>query len=92
MKKQTQHTKHLPRHNGIEIFGWLASITILSGYALLSFGLLDANSPLYHGAFLIGSLGLAMVTYRHRAFQSFTVNIFFGLLALVALIRTLYFV
>ena len=65
---------------------------MLMGYALLSTGVLDADSPYYHAAFLIGSSGLAMVTYRHRAFQSFTVNIFFGLLALIALVRTIYFV
>lgn len=92
VKIQKKHVKHLPRHNGVEIFGWIASFTMLSGYALISLGVLDANSPIYHGAFLIGSIGLAMVTYRHRAFQSFTVNVFFGLLALVALIRTVYFV
>ena len=87
-----KHTKHLPRNNVVEIFGWIASALLLLGYASISTGILDANSPLYHAAFLVGSSGLALVTYRHRAFQSFTVNVFFGILALFALIRTIYFV
>jgi hypothetical protein len=92
MFKRQKHMKHLPRNNFAEIFGWLASAAILTGYGLLSFGILDADSALYHGIFLVGSSGLAVVTYRHRAFQSFTVNIFFGLLAFIAIIRTIYFV
>lgn len=64
---------------------------MLSAYALLSFGIINGESAVYHGLFLFGSIGLAVITYRHRAYQSFTVNIFFGLLALVALIRTIYF-
>ena len=92
MFKRQKHTKHLPRNNFAELFGWFASAAILTGYALLSFGILDADSALYHGIFLVGSSGLAVVTYRHRAFQSFTVNIFFGVLALIAIIRTIYFV
>lgn len=64
---------------------------MLGGYALLSFGVISGESAIYHGMFLIGSIGLAVITYRHRAFQSFTVNVFFGVLALVALIRAVYF-
>ena len=91
MKKQNKHVRHLPRNNAAEIFGWIASVVTLTGYGLLSLGIIDGDSAWYHGMFLIGSSGLAVVTYRHRAFQSFTVNIFFGLLAFVALVRTLYF-
>ena len=92
MKSQKKHVKHLPRHNGVEILGWVAAVIMLSGYGLISVGALEADSAIYHGAFFVGSIGLASVTYRHRAFQSFTVNVFFGFLALIALIRTIYFV
>ena len=92
MKRPEKHTKHLPKSALAEAFGWFASIAMLTGYALLSFGVLDAESVIYHSIFLVGSSGLAVVTYRHRAFQSFTVNVFFGILAFIAIIRTLYFV
>lgn len=63
---------------------------ILVAYALMSVGLLNSDSAVYHMMFLIGSSGLALITYRHRAFQSFTVNVIFTILALVALIRVIY--
>lgn len=91
MKRPQKHTRHLPKNNAVEIFGWVASLSVLVGYALLSFGVLDANSIIYHATFLIGSAGLAAVTYRHKAFQSFTVNVFFGILAFIAIIRLFYF-
>ncbi|MES2876595.1 MAG: hypothetical protein V4678_03960 [Patescibacteria group bacterium] len=91
MKRPKKHTKHLPRNDFAEAFGWFASASMLVAYGLLSFGVLGADSALYHGIFLVGSAGLAVVTYRHRAFQSFTVNVFFGILAFMAIIRTLYF-
>gem|GEM_PF-1104665 len=90
--KQQKHVRHRPRNNAIETFGWFASACMLGGYATISLGILDADSPIYHLTFLIGSIGLGFVTFRHRAYQSFTVNIFFGVLALAALVRTLYFV
>lgn len=92
MKRQQKHTRHLPKNAVAEAFGWFASAAMLIGYGLLSFGVLNADSPIYHAIFLVGSAGLGVVTYRHRAYQSFTVNVFFGLLACIALIRTLYFV
>lgn len=91
MKKKDQHVRHLPKSQLAEAFGWFSSALILAGYALLSLGILDGDSVLYHLIFIIGSIGLAVITYRHRAFQSFTVNVFFALLALVALIRLTYF-
>ena len=86
-----KHIKHLPKNKLAETFGWIGSILLLTGYGLLSFGVIDGDSALYHGMFMIGSIGLAVITYRHRAFQSFMVNIFFGLLALVGFIRALHF-
>lgn len=92
MKKSDKHTKHLPKSMLAEMYGWLGSLMILSAYALLSFGVVNSDAIIYHLLFLIGSSGLAVVTYRHRAYQSFVVNLFFTTLALVALVRVTYFV
>jgi len=86
-----KNIKHLPQNKLAEAFGWFASFVILTGYGLLSFGIINGESAIYHGMFLIGSMRLAVITYRHRAFQSFMVNVFFGVLALIALIRSVYF-
>lgn len=92
MKKSEKHIKHLPKNTLAETYGWLASFMILCAYALLSLGIIDSDAIIYHFLFLFGSAGLAIVTYRHRAYQSFVVNIIFTGLALIALIRVTYFV
>ena len=91
VKKPQKHTKHLPKNQLAEVYGWFGSATILVAYGLMSVGVLNSNSATYHTMFFIGSTGLALITYRHRAFQSFTVNVVFTFLALIALIRVIYF-
>jgi hypothetical protein len=87
-KKRVQHLEYSPI---AEIIGWCGSVAFLSGYALLSFGILSSNSVLYHLTLMIGSIGLGIVTYRHRAFQSVVVNVIFTSLAFMAIIRLLFF-
>ena len=89
--KRHTHVRHLPKSNLAEIIGWFGAIAILIDYALLSFGILTSESVIYHVIFMIGCIGLAIVTYRHKAFQSVTVNTIFTLLALLAIIRLVIF-
>lgn len=91
VKLRQKHVRHLPKSNSAETFGWVGAGAILIDYALLSLGLINSDSLMYHFIFMIGSAGLALITYRHRAFQSFTVNVIFMLLALVALTRITFF-
>ncbi len=72
-----------------ENLGWLGAIAVLSGYALLSIGLIKGDSFLYHGLMLIGSVGLAIITYRRRTYQPFIVNLVFSILAALAITRLL---
>ena len=84
-----KRTKHLKRNSAAEIFGWVGTVSLLSSYGLLSFDLIPGDSLLYHSLYLLGAAGLAVVTYRHRAFQSFTVNVVFVILAMIAIVRLL---
>ncbi|HEY1085556.1 MAG TPA: hypothetical protein VGE34_02410 [Candidatus Saccharimonadales bacterium] len=81
--------KHLSKSQFAESLGWIGAIALLGSYALLSFNIISGESILYHSLMLIGSSGLAIITYRHRAFQSFCVNLTFGILAIIALTRLL---
>ncbi|HEY0965292.1 MAG TPA: hypothetical protein VGE13_02310 [Candidatus Saccharimonadales bacterium] len=81
--------KHLSKSQLAETLGWIGAIAILGSYGLISFGIIDSNSILYHSLMLAGSSGLAIITYRHRAFQSFTVNTVFSILAIIAIARLL---
>lgn len=84
-----QRIKHLKRSQLAEALGWIGSVAILSGYGLLSLGVISGDSIIYYSLSGIGAFGLAIVTYRHRAFQSFIVNIAFTIFALIAVIRIL---
>ena len=90
MAKQKQKPiTHLKRSNFAEFLGWIGAFALLTSYALLSFGIIGGDTYLYHGMLLIGSIGLAIITYRHQAYQSFIVNTIFSLLAGIALLRLL---
>lgn len=81
--------KHLKRNILAETAGWIGSVCILSSYALLSVGVVSGDSILYYALSGGGALGLAIITYRHRAFQSFIVNTIFTLIAILAIIHLL---
>ncbi len=91
VKKSNQHVKHLPKSPLAELLGWIGAAAILSDYALLSLNLISGNSVMYHLIFIVGCAGLAVVTFRHRAFQSVVVNTIFVLLGFVAIIRIVFF-
>ena len=91
VKSKYKHIRHLPKNEVAEAFGWLGSFMLLGGYALLSLGIVDSTSLVYHGMSMIGGAGLAVVTYRHRAFQSVMVNVFFTLLAIMTIVRLTFF-
>jgi hypothetical protein len=87
-----KRVKHLPKNHLAENFGWIGTFALLGSYALLSFDIISGDSLVYHAMILIGSTGLAVITYRHKAFQSFVVNFIFSILATFAIIRLLFFV
>ncbi len=84
-----KHTKHLSKNQFAESLGWVGAGALLGSYFLLSFDIIDGNSLIYHGLMLVGALGLAIITYRHRAFQSFIVNTAFTIIAVIAIARLL---
>lgn len=81
--------RHLPKKATAELLGWVGAFGILSSYALLSLGVVGGNSLIYYVLSGIGGFGLAIVTYRHRAYQSFLVNTTFTILAILAILRIL---
>ena len=71
----------------IEGFGWVASLMILSAYAMTSMKVIDPSAPMIHGLNLFGSLGVGAVTYVRRAYQALMLNAVWALIALVGFVR-----
>ena len=86
MEKRIQH---LRRSRAAEIFGWVSSVALLASYALLTLDIVKSNCLIYKLLRFTGGLGLAIVTFRHRAYQSFTVNTVFTIIAVVAILHIL---
>lgn len=90
MNTPKKHTVHLSKSQFAESLGWVGAIALLGSYALLSFNIISGESLVYHSLMLLGAAGLAVVTFRHRAFQSFIVNTIFSILAITALTRIIF--
>ena len=74
------------KNKSLEIIGWIGTLLILVSYSLLAMGVIG-NVPLYHWLVLAGSIGVAAISYRKKAWQPFVLNVIFAVLACIALIR-----
>lgn len=71
----------------IEIIGWIASFLIVGSYALNITGKLNAKSPFYVWANVIGGLFFVVNTYYHQAYPSMMVNIFWVIIAFIMIAK-----
>lgn len=71
----------------IESFGWLGVITTIGAYAAISLGALSPLGFLYPSLNLFAGLALGIETYTHRDFQPFWLNVIWGGIALLSLLR-----
>lgn len=75
--------------NFIEIFGWIGMMLVLVAYGAVSFLILDSKSVLFQLMNLVGALGIGAVSFYKRAYQPAVLNIAWGLIAIVAMLRML---
>jgi hypothetical protein len=78
------------RDSYYELFGWLGTGLIISSYSLLSTGVISGSDYTYHIMVLIGSLGVAIISYLRKIYQPLVINAFFVAIAIIALIRITY--
>jgi len=70
-----------------EILGWYGTGAVLVAYFLNSFSLLPATSAWYQGLNATGAIGVAVASYRRRAYQPLVLNVVWAVIGTVALIR-----
>ncbi len=73
----------------IEIFGWYGTVAILGAYALLSFGVIGADSLWYQALNGTGSIGILADTWSKRDYQPAVLNAIWTVIACIALVRIL---
>lgn len=71
----------------IDYLAWIGTVCILVGYGLFSTGLVP--DPLtYHILNCVGSIAVALISWRRKIWQPFVINAVFATLAFIAIIRT----
>lgn len=71
----------------INTIGWIGVICILSGYAIVSFEVVEPDSLAYIGLNIIGAMGIITSSYHKHDFQPVFLNIVWLLIAIVGLLR-----
>lgn len=70
-----------------EIVGWYGTVAIVGSYALVSFNLVSATGAVYQLLNLTGAVGIIIISALKGVKQSVTLNIFWAVIAVVALVR-----
>jgi hypothetical protein len=71
----------------IEVSGWTAALLILGSYSLLSFGKIQARSPVYQWMNIAGALGFIINCTWNGAWPSVALNVVWLGIAFYALRR-----
>ena len=69
-----------------DVLGWIGMILVLVAYALLSTNKIE-NGKLYQGLNLAAAILMAIGLFPTKAWFSFTLQVIWGLVALVAIIK-----
>lgn len=70
----------------LDILGWIGTALILTGYGLFTTGIVP-DVIVYHILNLLGSIGVAAISYYRKVWQPVVINVTFSIFALVAIIR-----
>jgi hypothetical protein len=73
----------------IEVFGWVASLMIIIAYALTTMEAISPADPLTHCLNFVGAVGVGLVTYVKRAYQSVLLNVIWAIVAIIGFLRYL---
>lgn len=82
--------KVAPRNYYAEIAGWYGALAIITAYALVSFKLIDSSGLVYQLLNLTGALGVIAIAVHKHVTQSIVLNIFWSLIALIAIVQIVF--
>ena len=71
----------------VEVSGWAAALLILGSYSLLSFGRIQARSPIYQWMNILGAVGFIINCTWNGAWPSVALNVVWLGIAVYALRR-----
>lgn len=75
-----------PKNRLLQLFAWYGVVAILCGYALISFGYIEARGYVYQGLMVTGSLGIVLEALHKRDYQPAVLNLVFASIGVVAIL------
>lgn len=72
-----------------ECIGWYGMAAALLAYVLVSFGWIEGRSLIFQLLNFTASVGLALISLRKRTYQPAVLNILWGTIAFIAIVRLL---
>ena len=73
----------------VEILGWYGLIAVVIAYASVSLSFVSPNSYVYQFLNLSGAVGLGLVAFVKKAYQNGVLNLVWGAIAVLALVRSI---
>ncbi len=72
-----------------ETIGWYGTFVVILAYILVSFGYVSSSAFSYQLLNLMGALGILYITIKKKVYQSASVNLIWGIIAVIAMARML---
>ncbi|MFA6071961.1 MAG: hypothetical protein WC810_25580 [Janthinobacterium sp.] len=72
-----------------EIIGWYGALAIMGAYFLNSFYIIESNSFWYQFLNVTGAIGIVLISFVKKAYQSMVLNIIWVIIGTIALIKIL---
>lgn len=73
------------KHLIAEIAGWYGALAILTGYALVSFNIVDSDGLAFQLLNLTGAMGIFIISVVKHVGQSIALNVFWAAVAIIAI-------
>lgn len=70
-----------------ESIGWYGTLAVLSAYVLVTFNVIQSTGLIFQLLNLTGALGIIVIATYKKVKQTIVLNIFWGMIALIALIN-----
>lgn len=71
-----------------ELIGWIGTLLIVLAYMLLSFDKLEEDDRRYMLLNLFGAIGVGFNVFTQHAWPAFALQIVWGVVALISLLKT----
>jgi hypothetical protein len=83
--------KNIKKSKTITTIGWVGTVILFTAYAANAWGFIQSTGTIYSIANLFAALLLGIRVYVDKNWSNLVLEIFFGIVAIISLIRLFFF-